>query len=168
MRRFQNELILSAGDLVGHLNCRHLTSQDLQVADGKLEAPKQFDPLLDILRERGQKHEDAYLDHLVLSGHQSTKIDGFGIDDDSVTATLAAMRNGADIVVQAALRAGRRWLKPPQVAVTSSACIPSRWRIATAQTISSRCHRGDGFGLSFLRRLAISGPDRMVQQRMVS
>lgn len=107
MRRFQNELILSASDLVGHLNCRHVTSQDLQVADGKLEAPKQFDPLLDILRERGQKHEDAYLEHLALGGHESTRIDGFGIDDDSVAATFFAMRAGADIIVQAALRAGR-------------------------------------------------------------
>lgn len=107
MRRFQNELILSASDLVGHLNCRHLTSQDLQVADGKLAAPKQFDPLLDILRERGQQHEDAYLAHLGLSGHHSIRIDGFGIDDDSVAATFAAMRNGAEIIVQAALRAGQ-------------------------------------------------------------
>jgi len=84
-----------------------VTSQDLQVADGKLEAPKQFDPLLDILRERGKKHEDAYLEHLALGGHESTRVDGFGIDDDSVAATLVAMRAGADIIVQAALRAGR-------------------------------------------------------------
>ena len=32
-----SELALSASDLVGHLNCGHLTALDLQVAKGVLE-----------------------------------------------------------------------------------------------------------------------------------
>ncbi len=43
---------LSAGDLVGYLNCRHLTALDRAVAEGARAGPKVWDPLLEILRER--------------------------------------------------------------------------------------------------------------------
>jgi hypothetical protein len=56
---------LSASDLVGHLNCRNLTELDVAVAKGRLAKPKSWaDPLLDVLRERGIRHEEAYVDHL--------------------------------------------------------------------------------------------------------
>ncbi|MER9102647.1 TM0106 family RecB-like putative nuclease [Mesorhizobium sp. M0848] len=105
MLRIGSELQLSASDLVGHLNCGHLTALDLQVADGALEKPKIWDPLLEILQQRGAAHEAAYVDHLRASGFMVTVIEGKGVDDSSVAATIAAMRAGAQIVVQAALRA---------------------------------------------------------------
>lgn len=142
MRKFQNELILSASDLVGHLNCRHLTFQDLQVADGKLEAPKLFDPLLDILRERGQKHEDAYLQHLAVGGHKSIRIDGFGIDDDSVAATLVAMRAGADIIVQAALRAGHWSGRADVLKRVERPCALGAWSYEVVDTKLARETKG--------------------------
>jgi len=43
----------SATDLVGYLNCRHLTGLDRAVAEGVLAKPKVWDPLLQILWERG-------------------------------------------------------------------------------------------------------------------
>lgn len=36
MKMHPNEIVLSASDLVGHLNCGHLTELDLQVATGAL------------------------------------------------------------------------------------------------------------------------------------
>jgi hypothetical protein len=45
---------LSASDLVGHLNCRHLTNLDLAAANGRLRKPFVRDPLLEILTERGE------------------------------------------------------------------------------------------------------------------
>ncbi|TIW45886.1 MAG: TM0106 family RecB-like putative nuclease, partial [Mesorhizobium sp.] len=105
MLRIGSELQLSASDLVGYLNCGHLTALDLQVADGVLEKPKNWDPLLEILQQRGAAHEAAYVDHLRASGFMVAVIEGKGIDDSSVAATIAAMRAGAQIVVQAALRA---------------------------------------------------------------
>jgi hypothetical protein len=57
-------LHLSASDLVGHLNCRYLTMLDLQVAYGKASKPAVWDPLLELLVERGALHEQAYVDHL--------------------------------------------------------------------------------------------------------
>ncbi len=103
MRRLHDQIVLSASDLVGHLNCRHLTAQDLLVVDGVTDSPKRWDPLLEILRERGQKHEDAYLAHLASLGDHITKIEGFDVDEGAVEATLAAMRRGDEIIVQAAL-----------------------------------------------------------------
>ena len=44
---------LSASDLVGHLNCRYLTSLDLAVAKGTLAKPFIRDPVLEVLAERG-------------------------------------------------------------------------------------------------------------------
>ena len=40
---------LSASDLVGHLNCRYLTSLDLAVANGALPKPSIWDPVLELL-----------------------------------------------------------------------------------------------------------------------
>lgn len=104
-RRFADTIELSASDLVGHLNCRHLTGLDLAVANGLLARPKVWDPLADILRERGARHEAEYVEHLRGLGLQVTVIEGRGVDDGAVDQTLQAMRAGAEIIVQAALRA---------------------------------------------------------------
>jgi hypothetical protein len=52
---------LSASDLVGHLNCRNLTELDLAVASGTLAKPTIWNPLLDVLQERGWRHEEQYV-----------------------------------------------------------------------------------------------------------
>lgn len=107
MKKNNETFILSASDLVGYLNCNHLTSLDVQVATGALAKPDHYDPLLEILRERGHLHEQAYLDHLKDTGHAITVIDGVDIDDGAVQATQDAMQEGHEIIVQAALRDGR-------------------------------------------------------------
>jgi len=105
MLRTGSQLQFSASDLVGHLNYGHLTALDRQLADGTLAKPKTYDPLLKILQERGAQHEAAYIDHLCDSGLEVTFIEGKGIDDDSVASTLADMKAGKQVIVQAALRA---------------------------------------------------------------
>jgi uncharacterized protein len=64
MKKQDNVIHLSASDLVGHLSCRHLTALDIDVAEGVLAKPKHWDPLLEILQERGRRHETAFVDHL--------------------------------------------------------------------------------------------------------
>ena len=59
---------LSATDLVGYLNCRHLSGLDCAVAEGALAKPKVWDPLLQILWERGSIHEQNYVTHLEQAG----------------------------------------------------------------------------------------------------
>lgn len=107
MKKIQGIIRLSASDLVGHLNCSHLSALDLQVASGSLSKPDHYDPLLEILRERGFRHEQAFIAHLEETGQQITVIDGVDIDEQSASATLQAMCDGQEIIVQAALQQGR-------------------------------------------------------------
>ncbi|PDT10007.1 TM0106 family RecB-like putative nuclease [Rhizobium sp. M1] len=109
MQRIGTQLILSAHDLAGHLSCHHLTALDLKVAEGALTKPARWDPLLEVLRERGLKHEQEFLNHLRAQGLDATVIEGVEVTDGTVGATMDAMRSGQQFVVQAALRDGR-WI----------------------------------------------------------
>ena len=59
---------LSANDLVNHLACRHLTELNLEVEAGLLAKPNGWDPELELLRDRGLAHEQAYIRHLQEQG----------------------------------------------------------------------------------------------------
>jgi predicted RecB family nuclease len=100
-----NAIQLSASDLVGHLNCRNLTELDLAVAKGTLAKPRTWNPLLDVLRERGLRHEQGYVDHLSAKGLDIETIAGVGVDEDAVAVTAKAMRIGREVIVQGAFLA---------------------------------------------------------------
>jgi uncharacterized protein len=108
MLALDRTVCLSASDLVGHLNCRYLTTLDLAVAKGELDKPAVWDPVLEVLVERGALHEQSYLDHLEATGLSVVRIDGVGIDTNAVVKTLDAMRRGAPIIAQGALNA-KKW-----------------------------------------------------------
>lgn len=107
MQLAANILQLSASDLVGHINCRYLTQLDLKVARGTLPKPSYYDPTLDVLIERGRRHEQGYLDYLRSQGRKIAEIDGVGVDSTSGAATFAAMKQGVDVIAQAALQTGQ-------------------------------------------------------------
>jgi len=93
----------SATDLVGYLHCHHLLTLDRAVAEGTLAKPHVWDPLLQILWERGSAHEQAYIERLRNAGIDVARIGGFDVTNEAVTETLTAMRRGIPVVVQAAL-----------------------------------------------------------------
>lgn len=97
----------SASDLVGHLNCRHLTALELDAANETIERPTFRDPLLEILWERGALHERQYVDHLVKEGYTVVHIEGVGVTREAVQQTQEAMHAGVEVIVQAALSNGR-------------------------------------------------------------
>ena len=68
MKKVGDSFELSATDLVGYLNCHHLAGLDRAVANGALSKPKVWDPLLQILAERGIAHEQSYIEHLTTAG----------------------------------------------------------------------------------------------------
>jgi uncharacterized protein len=103
MKKNGDTFELSATDLVGHLNCLHLTVLDRTVAEGLLGKPKIWDPLLKVLAERGAKHEQNYIDHRTKAGFEVVRIDGIEVTAEAVAATQAAMRKGAQVIVQGAL-----------------------------------------------------------------
>src|SRR6476620_11746945 len=107
MRSSGSKIVLSSSDLTGHLNCRHLTALDLEVAKGIRPKPKVWDPTLELLAERGALHEAAYVDYLRAGGSKIAHVSGSGIDLASVTETLNAMRSGVSVIVQGALQVGQ-------------------------------------------------------------
>ena len=107
MHSVDGQFQLSASDLVNHLVCRHLTDLNAEVASGTRAAPSLWDPTLELLRERGLAHEQAYIDHLQDHGYVVTSIGGVGINGTTAVSTVNAMRSGHEIIVQGALTDGR-------------------------------------------------------------
>ena len=80
MKRNGKTLELSATDLVGYLNCGHLSNLDRAVADGALAKPHVWkDPLLEVLWERGTVHEQNYVEHLKSLGLAACRTELFHI-----------------------------------------------------------------------------------------
>ncbi|MHC1548772.1 TM0106 family RecB-like putative nuclease [Phyllobacterium sp. K27] len=109
MQRLGDSIVLSATDLVGHLRCGHLTDLDMKVAQGTLAKPYVWDPLLELLWERGARHERDYVRHLKEKGFRITLVEGVGVDDEAVAKTRQAMAAGDDIIVQGAFRT-KNWI----------------------------------------------------------
>ena len=103
MKRVEGSFELTATDLVGYLNCHHLSELERAVAEEKLAKPKVFDPLLEVLRERGFRHEQSYIEHLKHAGLDVVRIDGIDVGDGAVSETIAAMKQGAPVIAQGAL-----------------------------------------------------------------
>ena len=109
-----NSLTYSATDLVGFLECEHLTSLERGALSGHLERPERTDPVLDRIAQRGQLHEERFLESLLSDGLRAVKLEldrnlprgerlGKGRQE-----TLNAMRTGVDVIYQAVLFDGRR------------------------------------------------------------
>ncbi|TGW05494.1 nuclease, partial [Mesorhizobium sp. M2D.F.Ca.ET.145.01.1.1] len=79
----------------------------MAVAQGMLAKPASYDPFLEILRERGALHEQAYIDHLKNSGLDAVRIEGVDITVAAAGQTLDAMRAGTPVIIQGALLNGR-------------------------------------------------------------
>jgi predicted RecB family nuclease len=103
MKKVGDSFELTATDLVGYLYCHHLSSLDRAVAEGALAKPKIWDPLLQILSERGAAHERSYVEHLMKAGLDVVRIDGVEVTNTAITQTLGAMQHGVPVIVQAAL-----------------------------------------------------------------
>ncbi len=101
-------LRLSATDLASFLGCHHRTALDLGHASGKHPKPEYDDPGLDALFARGLEHEAAYVERLKAEGRVIHALKKDQPAADTLAATTAAMRAGADVIVQGAL-GNERW-----------------------------------------------------------
>jgi predicted RecB family nuclease len=86
---------LFATDLSNHLSCEHLTQLNRLVALGEIKKPSWRDPSLDVLIQRGQEHEAAYLDHLKKKGLRTITL-----GDRRLQSTIDAMSEGNDAIAQ--------------------------------------------------------------------
>lgn len=113
-RRPDGALIVSATDLVGFLECGHLSALDMAVANGQLERPHFTDTTLDLIRDRGGRHEGRYIEQLERDGRAITRLDGDRKRpyEERAAETEAAMQRGDDVIYQATVFDGR-WVGHP-------------------------------------------------------
>ncbi len=109
-------LALSATDLSNFLGCRHRIGLDLQVAAGKLARQYRHDPQLQALFARGLEHEKKYVAELAQRGGAIVDLSEERDEAVALARTRAAMRAGAQLIVQAAL-ARDEWRGRPDVLV---------------------------------------------------
>jgi uncharacterized protein len=111
MHNTEGVLVLSATDLVGHLECEHLTQLERLAALGELERPKRDDPALDLLSKLGEEHEREHLNRYRTLGFEIEVIEQRDMSTDrlrrSEADTLQAMRDGADVIYQGTFFDGR-------------------------------------------------------------
>ena len=112
MRRQDDRLVVSATDLVGFLECEHLTSLEMGAESGGLQRPVRNDPELDLIRKRGFEHEQRFLARLREDGRAVEDLSSDEIKTpaelrEAADATLAAMRARADVIFQASFFDGR-------------------------------------------------------------
>ena len=104
MQLADDGLRLSATDLANFLACRHLTRLDLDRVHGRIAGPPRFQwqqEEVQLLRERGDAHETAYVETLAESVAR--------LETRSQAETERAMRRGVAVIVQATLGEGR-WM----------------------------------------------------------
>jgi predicted RecB family nuclease len=114
MKLLSTQLRLSATDVSNHLACRHLTTLDISEARGERQAPQWRAPDLKVIQELGFQHEARYLKHLADQGLEILNLDKSGSENSIAQATLAAMKQGIDVIAQGALQIGR-WFGRPDV-----------------------------------------------------
>lgn len=114
MQLIDGSPVYSASDLVGFLECEHLTALERAALAGLVERPMRDDPELDVLRRRGEQHERRYLEALRSEGHEVVEITRDGSSQDhgadlraAAEETTAAMAAGADVIYQATFFDGR-------------------------------------------------------------
>jgi predicted RecB family nuclease len=142
MLKIERTIQLSASDLVGHLNCRNLTELDLAVANGELAKPKVWSPLLDVLRERGHRHEQSYVDDLRAKGLDIVTIPGAGLEAEAVAATKEAMRLGREVIVQGAFLADNWGGRPDALLRIGARSALGDWSYEVVDTKLSRETKG--------------------------
>jgi predicted RecB family nuclease len=94
-------LLLTPSDLTAYLACPHLTTLSLAVAEGTGKRPFTREELATLIAEKGDLHEQRYLEFLKEQGLDVVEIDETTSFEVAHDATVAAMRAGADIIYQA-------------------------------------------------------------------
>src|SRR5689334_20367058 len=98
-------LVLAATDLTNYLACAHLTQQRLGVVRGERSKPRPADdPHANLIRERGERHEDEQLRRLSneCGGHVDLSTDDAPYSREELerasATTAAAMGDGAPLI----------------------------------------------------------------------
>lgn len=101
--------MFSPTSLANFLACLHLTALDRAEAAGQIKKPFFADPGLDLLVKLGLAHEEKYLRYLTEEQNlQVTRVAKENSWEDAAAETVAAIRNGAQVIYQAAF-SSQQW-----------------------------------------------------------
>jgi predicted RecB family nuclease len=107
VRRQTDLILLSPSDLANYLACPYLTTLEAEVARGERSKPRPRTDIAELVAEKGDLHEAAYLDRLGAEGRQIVSI---GVDEREFDAAAAlteqALCDGAEVVYQAVFSSG--------------------------------------------------------------
>jgi len=104
MRYYNEDILLSASDLVKFLGCNHATRLDINQIFNPITFPDE-DPQLLLLQEMGIAHERSFLQSLMGRGLTITEIPSPGSLEHRVILTREAMRSGVQVIYQGAFLA---------------------------------------------------------------
>ena len=108
MQIVNDRLVLSPSDLNDHVECAHLTTLALEVARGARPRPYAAAAYGDLLRRKGEEHEQAYLARLREQGRDVRDVRPADPWDfpAAARATAEAMAAGVDVIYQATFVVG--------------------------------------------------------------
>lgn len=132
-------LVLSASDLSSFVGCRHRTALDLGVALGELAKPSVFSLHAQDLRDRGAEHERQYVASLEALGLSVVDLQNEG---NRMGATVEALRQGIDVVVQGELLADGWFGRPDILRRVESPSDLGSWSYEVYDTKLARDTRG--------------------------
>lgn len=146
MQRLDGHRLYSATDLTRYLECEHLTALDFLALDDRALAGQRSaeDGSAALIAQKGNEHERDYLEFLRRTGKQVVDI---GSSKESigerVARTLAAMRDGAEVIYQATLQYGP-WVGHADflLRVDGAGSELGSWSYEVADTKLARTPRG--------------------------
>ena len=147
MQKRGGEVLFSAGDVVAFLECGHATTLALTDLDTPLARAKD-DASLELVQNKGFAHESDYLASLKAT-KRVAEIPQDGAIDDLVARTQQAMREGHDVIFQAALRAGPFYGRADFLQRVEEPSRLGAWRYEPADTKLARSPKA-----KFLMQLA--------------
>jgi uncharacterized protein len=166
MREAEDGYELAASDLVGYLDCRHLSALERAVAGGALKKPYMWDPFLKTLWSRGLLHEQNYVDHLRKLGLEVVGIEGAEVTSAAVAETIAAMKKGVQAIVQGALAHGG-WVG--RADILRRVEVPSAFGAWSYEAVDTKLARGTKAGTilqlclysDLIKEVQVSPPEHM-------
>jgi predicted RecB family nuclease len=112
MQHLDTRLVLSATDLINHLECPHLTYLNMEVVLGRMELEPTRTDATALVARKGDEHERAYLAQLRAEGREVVEVEREpGMDGlwRGVKQTAEAMQAGVEVIYQGVLFDGKRW-----------------------------------------------------------
>ena len=108
MQLLSDRLLFSPSDLNAFVECEHLTVLELRRLRRELEFVPPQNRAAELVREKGRRHEDAFVAALEREGKTVARIEpGDAWDlERAARETLAAVRAGVDVVYQATMLDG--------------------------------------------------------------